>query len=153
MSVKSLAYFSPKGGKLVTTTMKKNVHAVILFMLVSIVASAATAFLPAVLDDISLAIRSGNAREVAKYFDTSVEITIHNESKVYSKSQAEMVLKDFFTKNPVSSFNVIHKGTSNEGSQYGIGTLVTNGGSFRTYVYIKQKGTAFFVQEIRFEKD
>lgn len=131
--------------------MRKTVHAVILLMLVSIAASAA--FFPAVLDDISLAIRSGNAREVAKYFDTSVEITIHNESKVYSKSQAEMVLKDFFTKNPVSSFNVIHKGTSNEGSQYGIGTLVTGGGSFRTYVYIKQKGTAFFIQEMRFEKD
>ncbi len=131
--------------------MKKTVQAVILFILVSVVATAA--FLPAVLEDISLAIRSGNAREVAKYFDTSVEITIHNESKVYSKSQAEMVLKDFFTKNPVSSFNIIHKGTSNEGSQYGIGTLVTGGGSFRTYVYIKQKGTVFYIQEMRFEKD
>ncbi len=120
-------------------------------MLVSIVATAA--YMPAVLDDISLAIRSGNAREVAKYFDTSVEVTIHNESKVYSKSQAEMVLKDFFTKNPVTSFNIIHKGSSNEGSQYGIGTLITGGGSFRTYVYIKQKGDAFFVQEMRFEKD
>lgn len=132
--------------------MKKNVQAAILFMLVSFAASAALYF-PAVLDDISLAVKSGNAREVAKYFDTSVEITIYNESKVYSKSQAEMVLKDFFTKNPVSSFNIIHKGTSNEGSQYGIGTLVTGGGSFRTYVYIKQKGTAFFIQEMRFEKD
>lgn len=131
--------------------MRKTVQAAILFMLVSIVATAA--YFPAVLDDISLAIRSGNAREVAKYFDTSVEVTIHNESKVYSKQQAEMVLKDFFTKNPVTSFNIIHKGSSNEGSQYGIGTLLTGGGSFRTYIYIKQKGDAFFVQEMRFEKD
>lgn len=131
--------------------MKKTVQAAFLFMLVSVVATAA--YFPAVLDDISLAIRSGNAREVAKYFDTSVEVTIHNESKVYSKQQAEMVLKDFFTKNPVTSFNIIHKGSSNEGSQYGIGTLLTGGGSFRTYIYIKQKGDVFFVQEMRFEKD
>lgn len=131
--------------------MRKTVQATILLLTITLTATAA--FFPAVLDDITLAIRSGNAREVAKYFDTSVEITIHNESKVYSKPQAEMVLKDFFAKNPVSSFNIIHKGTSNEGSQYGIGTLVTSGGSFRTYVYIKQKGSAFYIQEMRFEKD
>ena len=105
------------------------------------------------LESISAAIQSGNAKEVAKFFDNSVEITIYNSESVYSKAQGEMVLKDFFAKNTPTSFSLIHKGTSTQGSQYGIGTLVTNTGSFRTYVYIKQKGNVYHVQEIRFEKD
>ncbi len=105
------------------------------------------------LDAISLAIQTGNAKEVAKYFDNTVSITIYNGENSYSKAQAEMVLKDFFSKNPPVSFNIIHKGNSTEGSQYGIGTLITKSGTFRTYVYIKKKGTTYFIQEIRFENE
>lgn len=105
------------------------------------------------LDNISVAIQSGNAREVAKYFDNSVSITIYNSEETYSKTQAEMVLKDFFAKNQPVSFKIIHKGNSSEGSQYGIGTLVTHSGTFRTYIYIKKKGNQYYIQEIRFEND
>ena len=105
------------------------------------------------MENVSAAIKSGNAKEVAKYFDNSIEITILNTERDYSKTQGEMVLKDFFAHNTPTSFNLIHKGSSKQGSQYGIGTLITNTGKFRTYVYIKQKGSLFYIEEIRFEKD
>ncbi|MDX2001227.1 MAG: DUF4783 domain-containing protein [Chitinophagales bacterium] len=104
------------------------------------------------LESISMAIQTGNAKEVAKYFDSSVEITVYNSEGVYSKAQAEMVLRDFFSKNPPTAFSLIHKGNSTQGSQYGIGTLSTSNGNFRAYIYVKQKGTTYFIQEIRFEK-
>jgi hypothetical protein len=66
--------------------------------------------------------------------------------------QAEMVLRDFFAKNTVQSFEVIHKGSSGEGSSYGIGTLKTSIQSFRVYYFVKQKGGNSFIQEMRFEK-
>jgi hypothetical protein len=72
---------------------------------------------------------------------------------MYSKTQAEMVVRDFFSKNTPTSFKIIHKGTSNQGSEYAIGTLITSVGSFRTYIYVKQKSTGYTIQEIRFEKD
>jgi len=50
----------------------------------------------------------------------------------------------------VKSFDVIHKG-ENAGSQYCIGTLVTKGGSFRTTIFMKQKGDQQVLQELRFE--
>ena len=105
------------------------------------------------LENISLAIQTGNAAEVAKYFDNTVSITVFNSEGSYSKAQAEMVLKDFFSKNSPRSFKIIHKGNSSEGSQYAIGTLVSAKGSFRTYIYIKKKGNAYLIQEIRFEND
>lgn len=105
------------------------------------------------LDNISMAIQAGNSGEVAKYFDNTVSITLYSNENSYSKAQAQMVLKDFFAKNPPVSFEIIHKGSSGEGSQYGIGTLVTKTGTFRTYIYIKKRGSTYFIQEIRFEDD
>ena len=54
-----------------------------------------------IIDNIGNAIKSGSSKEVAKFFDSSVEITIQDKESVYSKVQAEMVLKDFFSKNSV----------------------------------------------------
>lgn len=102
------------------------------------------------LDDVVKALKGGNASMVAKYFDNTVEITLPDKSNSYSRSQAEMVLRDFFKTNPIKSFDIIHKG-ENAGSQYCIGTLVTQNASFRTTVFMKQKGNKQTLQEIRFE--
>jgi hypothetical protein len=105
-----------------------------------------------VLDQVAGALRSGNSKEVARYFDSSVEITILDRESSYSKTQGEMVLRDFFAKNQVSGFELKHRGTSGEGSTYGIGTLRTPSQQYRVYYYVKQKGAQQLIQEIRFEK-
>ncbi len=122
------------------------------FLILLLLPVMGTAF-PIDLEKIALAIESGNANKLSQYFDNSVEITILKEEEVYSQSQAKMVLKNFFDKHEPSSFDIIHKGSSNKGSEYCIGTLVANDRSFRTYIYVKQKGESFRIQEIRFEED
>ena len=102
------------------------------------------------IDDVLNGVKSGNAAQIARFFDNTVEITMPDKSNNYSKSQAELVLKDFFSNNPVNGFEIIHKGENN-GSQYCIGTLVTKNGSFRTTIFMKQKGDKQLLQEIRFE--
>jgi hypothetical protein len=110
-----------------------------------------TAFTPPTgIENVIAAIRSGSAAQVAKFFDSNVEITTPDKSNSYSKSQAEMVLKDFFDINPVKSFEIIHKGES-AGSQYCIGTLQTKTGVYRTTIFMKQKGENQVLQELRFE--
>jgi hypothetical protein len=102
------------------------------------------------INDIVSALKSGNASLVAKYFDNTVEITLPEKSNSYSRSQAELILRDFFTNNSIKGFSVIHQG-ENAGSQYCIGTLVTKSAAFRTTIYMKQKGDKQTLQEIRFE--
>lgn len=102
------------------------------------------------IDDVIAAMRTGNSAMVAKFFDNSVEISMPDKSNSYSKSQAELVLKDFFAINPVKSFEIIHKG-ENAGSQYCIGTLQTKNGAYRTTIFMKQKGDSQVLQELRFE--
>ncbi len=105
-----------------------------------------------ILDNIGMAIRSGNSASVAQYFDSTVDLTILEKESIYSRQQAQMVLQDFFAKNPVSSFNIIHRGSSAQGSTYGIGNLVAGGQSFRVYYFVKQKNESYLIQEMRFER-
>jgi hypothetical protein len=100
--------------------------------------------------DVINALKTGNAAEMSKYFDNTVEITLPGKSSSYSKSQAELILRDFFAGNSVKGFTVIHQG-ENAGSQFCIGTLVTKSSTYRTTVYMKQKGDKQLLQEIRFE--
>ncbi len=102
------------------------------------------------IDEVINAMKTGNAPEIARFFDNTVEINMPQKNNSYSKSQAELVLKDFFSTNPVKAFEIIHKG-ENSGSQYCIGTLITKNGSFRTTIFMKQKGDKQVLQEITFE--
>ncbi|WEK36439.1 MAG: DUF4783 domain-containing protein [Candidatus Pseudobacter hemicellulosilyticus] len=103
------------------------------------------------IDDVVTAMRGGNASQLSKYFDSRVDISLPGKNDNYSKSQAEIILKDFFTSNGVKNFQVKHKGEQN-GSQFCIGTLQTKNGNFRTKFFMKKKGDQQVVQEIGFEQ-
>ncbi|MFL5810321.1 MAG: DUF4783 domain-containing protein [Flavisolibacter sp.] len=102
------------------------------------------------LDDVIGALRSGNAPELVRYVDDKVEISLPEKSDSYSKSQALMVLKDFFNNNGVTGFEVQFKG-ENGGSQFCVGKLQTKSGSYRTTVFMKTKDGKQLVKEIRFQ--
>ena len=124
--------------------MKKLLLSIVTFVLVC-------SFISLSFTEVVRAIKTGNSSEVSKYFDNTVEITLPGKSNSYSKSQAELVLHDFFAINQVKDFEVLHK-SENSGSQYCIGNLQTTGGIFRTTIFMKQKGDIQLVQELRFEK-
>jgi Domain of unknown function (DUF4783) len=103
------------------------------------------------IDEVIAALRSGNSTELAKYFDDNVELTLPEKSDNYSKAQAQLIVKDFFSNNNgVKDFNMEHKGDS-PGGHYCIGTLQTNSGKFRTNVFTKVKNGKEVIKEIRFQ--
>ena len=102
------------------------------------------------IDDVINALRTGSAAELAKNFDDNIELTLPDKSDNFSKAQAELIIKDFFTNNGVKGFELKHKGDSPGGGHFCIGTLQTNGGNFRTNVFMKIKNGKELVKEIRF---
>lgn len=103
------------------------------------------------IDEIGEAIGSGSVNTISKHLDNAVSLTISGSQSTYSKAQAEMILRDFFTKNSPKSFSVNHSGT-NSNTKYIIGTLTTTNGNYRTYYAVKQSNGTYLIQEIRFEK-
>ncbi len=103
-------------------------------------------------DDVAAAVKTANAANVAKFFSATIDLKILDKQEVYSKAQAELILKDFFSKNPIKSFAVMHKGTSKNGDQFAIGTYeTTTGKKFRSYFLFKKEAGALTLQQLRFE--
>ncbi|TZF83734.1 DUF4783 domain-containing protein [Pedobacter sp. BS3] len=104
-----------------------------------------------ITDDVNNLIRTANTKELAKYFAGNVEITILNDEDVYSKSQAEIILKDFFAKHLPQSLKVIHKLTSNPNYRFNVLSLNTSNGVFRVSYSMKNFKGNFLITEIRIE--
>jgi hypothetical protein len=102
-------------------------------------------------ENIAAALKTGNSKEIAKYFGANVNIKILNQEDIYSKNQAELILKDFFTKNTIKNYLPKHNGTSKNGAQYTIGVLNTNNGNFRVYYFLKKNTDGIQIQEFRIE--
>ena len=104
-------------------------------------------------EDVANAIKTGNANEVSKHFSDNVDLKIIDKEEVYSKSQAELIIKDFFAKHNVKSFNILHKSATNGDSQYTIGSLETSAGKFRVYYLMKKAVDKLLVSQFRIESE
>jgi hypothetical protein len=98
------------------------------------------------------ALKTGNSLQLSRYFSTSIELAIPGKEDIYSSKQAELIIKDFFTKHVPSDFAILHKG-GKEGSQYAIGNLTTSNGNFRVTLLIKLKDNKPYIHQLRFEQE
>lgn len=108
---------------------------------------------PGIIENISAAIKAGNSNELAKYFSSTVEVIIPGSEGVFSKSQAEMILKDFFSKATPLSFVVNQKGNSTGGAQFIIGTYKSKSELLNVYILLKPFGGQLLIQQLHFESD
>jgi len=106
-----------------------------------------------VVEQVKESIKAGSAKELAKYLNASVDVTIDGKPDTYSKAQAEFVLRDFFKANPPSEFNIIHQGSSKGGQPFAIGQYKSGANTFRVWMKIKVAGNQSLVQEISFVKE
>jgi len=99
------------------------------------------------------AIKAGSAKEAVKSFNQSLDINLEGEIKIYSKAQAEFVLRDFFKKHPPTDFTIVHTGSSKGGLQYAIGNLKSSAETYNVLIRVKQAGSDYLVHEISFVKE
>lgn len=101
---------------------------------------------------ISIAIKAGNASELAKYMNPTIELLLLEKEDFYKKNVAEAILKDFFREHPTKDFAISHQGAKND-AQYAIGNLRTEKGDFRVYFLLKKVGQELLIHLIRIESD
>ena len=103
-------------------------------------------------DDVVNAMKTGNASNVSKFFSANVDLKIMDKEDVYSKAQAELILKDFFVKNPIKTLSVLHKSTAKNGDQSIICTYESSAGKkFRVYFLLKKDTAGFLIQQFRID--
>ena len=106
-----------------------------------------------VIDEVKETIKTGSAKELSKYFNQTVDVTIEGKVENYSKTQAEFVLRDFFKAHPPNEFTIIHQGSSKGGQPFAIGQYKSGGDTYRVWMKIKSVGKDQLIQEISFVKE
>jgi hypothetical protein len=101
---------------------------------------------------ISIAIKAGNASELSKYMNSTIELLLLDKEDFYKKNIAEAILKDFFKDYQTKDFVIRHQGAKND-AQYAIGNLKTEKGDFRVYFLLKKVDQELLIHQIRIESD
>ena len=101
---------------------------------------------------ISMAFKQGNATELSKFINSTVELRVLDKEDFYKKNVAESILKDFFTAYKTRDFVIRHQGGTND-AQYAIGSMKTEKGDFRVYFLLKKVDQELLIHKISIDPD
>ncbi|HHV00054.1 MAG TPA: DUF4783 domain-containing protein [Bacteroidales bacterium] len=107
---------------------------------------------PRIPAGIAIAFRTGSASGLSEYLNKTVELVLPGKEDFYSKSVAETILKDFFTRYRSREFVIRHQGARGD-AQYAIANLETDKGKFRVYFLLKKVDGNPLIHQIRIEAD
>ncbi len=102
---------------------------------------------------IEKAFSSNNASEITALGKEKILLNVLGKEGAYSKSQANLVLKDFFTKKPGTSFKFIFKGKETSDGSFAIGNYESKSETFRVTINFKKEGSDYKIESLAIEKD
>ncbi|MES2131756.1 MAG: DUF4783 domain-containing protein [Bacteroidota bacterium] len=100
-------------------------------------------------DDVNNALKQGNASEIVKMFADRVSIKVLTQEDLLSKSQAQALIEDFFSKHKVKSYQTSHTSIVNGDQQFITGALDTSNGKFRVSILVRGS----VISQFRIEND
>ena len=128
----------------------KTLFAGLLFFTVSIGVFAQSAD---IISQVKETIKAGSAKELSKFLNQNVDVTLEGKVQSYSKTQAEFVLRDFFKQHPPNEVNIIHQGSSKGGQPFAILQYKSGPEIYRLFLKIKSVGNSQFLDDIAFTKE
>ncbi len=125
----------------------RNIIASILFILVSLPGSAQDTKL---FNELSRSFKNNDSEAISVHFSESLDLAIESTDGTFGQKQASIILKDFFSKNKIVSFNISHKGSSNEKTQYSIAEMKSDKKEWNVYILIntRSKITQLQIEEL-----
>jgi len=124
---------------------------ILLFFILSSAFVTDAQYSAALPQDAIMAVKRSDAETLSASFNDNIEIILPHKTAVYSRKQAEMVVKDFFNKNKVSEFKLIHQGKK-ENASFAIANYYSDRGRFRFTFLTKNKSGKIYIHQIRIEK-
>lgn len=114
--------------------MNKIVHVLISFFVLLSISQFTFAGLEKYNETIISSFKNGSSKDLAKQFDNSIELNLIGNQGEFSKSQAELVMKDFFKKHPPEKFEILHESSSGEQIKQYISTYTSFGETYRVLI-------------------
>lgn len=107
-----------------------------------------------VINQVNSAMKAADSKKIASYFHSTIDLEVGETDGNFSNKQAEIILKDFLDKNPVKSYTIKHKGSSDDGSKYIIGAYTSSNNTvYRVYILLKRADAKLKINQLQFEED
>ena len=100
-------------------------------------------------EDVANALKQGSAPSLVKNFSEKVSIKVLSQEDLLSKSQAQVLIEDFFSKHKVKSYQTSHTSIVNGDQQFITGSLDTNNGKYRISILVRGN----VISQFRIEND
>lgn len=131
--------------------MMKSLRLKLIILPLVFLMTGLSSFAQEIPDEIVVSFQKGNDAVLAGFFNENIDLTVETKTDVYSKSQAQQIVADFFRVNKPKQFSIIHQG-GKDGARYAIGSLTTSSGTFRVYFLLKSKDKNVYIHQLRIEK-
>ncbi|MAD59488.1 MAG: hypothetical protein CMB81_04055 [Flammeovirgaceae bacterium] len=93
-----------------------------------------------------------NSDEIVNFFDSKTQINI--EGKLYQENnyKSSLILDSFFNDNDISSFNIIHKGDSEDKLIYLLGEYLSSDKIYKILIFVDESGEELKIKEIKIDQ-
>jgi hypothetical protein len=98
------------------------------------------------------AFSSNNASEIVNLGKEKILMNVLGKEGAYSKSQAGLVLKDFFIKKPCNTFKFIFKSKESADGCFAIGNYESKNETYRVTIHFKKESGNFKIESLAIEK-
>lgn len=95
---------------------------------------------------------ANNAEAIVQLGKDKLVLNISGKEAVYNHAQAQVVLKDFFSRKPCAAFKLIFKGKETGDGCFAIGTFESKSEDFRVTLHFIKIDAEFKIERLIIEK-
>lgn len=104
------------------------------------------------IDEIKTAFNNGDAAILSKHFSNNIDIAFNKDSGLYSKSQSEMIMRDFFSKEKSESFEIKQRSYQKDNELlYLISSYKSSKNKYLVFITFKWEANKYKIVEIHFK--
>ena len=97
-------------------------------------------------------IEAGDSEKLSAWFADNLELDITGSVNSCTRSQAKLIMKNFFNNNTPKKFSIIHQ-SGRPPMSYAVGSLSAGADKFRVIIYVRTDEGKNSIQQLRIEKD
>ena len=93
-----------------------------------------------------------NSDKIVNFFDNKTQLNI--EGNVYQENnyKSSLILDNFFNDNDISSFNIIHKGDSEDKLIYLLGEYLSSDKIYKILIFVEESDKELKIKEIKIDQ-
>tara|TARA_B100001057_G_scaffold486836_1_gene568613 strand:- start:2687 stop:3064 length:378 start_codon:yes stop_codon:yes gene_type:complete len=93
-----------------------------------------------------------NSDEIVNFFDNKTQINIEGNLYQENNYKSSLILDSFFNDNDISSFNIIHKGDSEDKLIYLLGEYLSSDKIYKILIFVDESGEELKIKEIKIDQ-